>query len=188
MFSLAAILTSAVGGYGFISWALHPVLALIGVFAFAPYGLLAYSRAKSLSAAHPREIARTSHAWLMGGAVIFVSAGAFVAWWIHASKSHSHFPAWTKPIAKIAHVYGAYVVLAAFALQAVSGLLKMGTPRAFPTHSNAGVIVWLAAVVVAALGLYIPFGLGAAGSALLAWTLVAASLGVGIVVAQRVMN
>ncbi len=187
-FSIAALLTSAVGGYGFISWALHPVLTLIGIFAFAPYGLLAYSRAKSSSAAHPRETARSSHAWYMGGAVAFVSAGAFVAWWIHASKSHAHLPAWSKPLAKILHVYGAYAILAAFAMQAVSGLLKMGNPRAFPTHSNAGVFVWFASVVVAALGLYLPFGLGAAGSAPLAWTLVAAALGVGVVVVQRVLN
>lgn len=188
IFSLAAILTSAAGGYGFISWALHPVLTLIGVFFFAPYGLLAYSRVKSSSAAHPRETARSSHAWQMGGAIAFVSAGAFVAWWIHASKSHAHFPAWSKPLAKILHVYSAYAILAAFALQAVSGLLKMGNPRAFPTHSNAGAFVWFASVVVAALGLYLPFGLGAAGSAPLAWTLVAAALGVGIVVVQRVLN
>lgn len=183
----ALLLIPSLGGYGFIGWALHPLLTLAGVFAAAPFGLFAYARGA------PREASRVTHGLAMGGAFALMVVGAGVAWYIHAAKSHAHLPAWTKPLPKILHVYGAYAVLALFALQAVAGALKArraaaGGARIFPWHGAAGPAVWAAAAAVAASGLYLPFVLAPAGNPAVGALLIGGALAIAAAVVRRVTS
>ena len=178
--AVVLLLMPSVGGYGTITWALHPIFTLLGVFAVAPYGLFAY---RESSGAKSREAARAAHGAAMAGAFLLMVLGAAVAWGVHASKGHAHFPALTKPLLKIAHVYGAYALLLAFAAQAVAGALKArslaaGGGRVFPWHGAVGPALWAAAAAVAAGGLAIPFALSPNGNAPVAVLLVGGALAV----------
>jgi hypothetical protein len=189
--SLAASLSPALGGYGFIAWAGHPTLALLGVWIVAPLGLFAYDQPS-------RERARTMHAALMACATALVLGGYAVAFAVHAAKGSSHVPTFpAKPLAKVAHVWAGLAVVAAFALQAGGGALRVlarsggggggGGGGMLAAHSAAGPWLWAAAAAVSASGLLIPLVLKGGAFSSGVFLVCACAMGAAAVMVMRLL-
>jgi Eukaryotic cytochrome b561 len=160
------VCSSALGGYGLISWTLHPLLLLLGIWCVLPFGLLAYGAQTPpwalFGLGASREARRTLHGAAGALGVLLVVAGYGTAFSIHAYYNHAHLPPFTKALSKIVHIYGGVLVLALIALQAASGVVKSWSTAKGPTvtlrgHSTSGAYLWAAAALASLSGLYIPF-------------------------------
>lgn len=148
--AVAALLSPQLGGYGFIQWCLHPLLAVAGVLILGPLGL-------HLGVESPD---RRWHALLLGGAAVCVLAAAATAWGIHEAAGHRHFPRWEKSFVYQVHVFGGYAVTATLLAQVAGGAAAFFGLRGQPLewlrkqHKSFGLAA--AAVVVLLSGFCIP--------------------------------
>lgn len=159
--AVAILLSPSLGGYGFISWCFHPLLAVVGVLILGPLGLL-------LGVESPD---RRVHASLMGGAAVSVVAAAATAWWSHETAGHRHFPRWEKPLVYHLHVFGGYTVCVALLAQAAGGAaalfgLRAGAPLEVLRKVHKNLVVAASAVVVLLSGFGIPMWVKGGGPAL----------------------
>lgn len=168
---------------GLFTWNLHPTLLLLGIFGFMPYGMLGFRLEKNIllrmaelgpssdavsGYAHFKALDRARHGLVQGVGLACALGGYAAAYVLHELRGHAHLPALHKPLFKQAHIYGGLLALALLVWQAVKGIKLMllsasrkdeieGTAgRARGSHSLAGWRVWLALVVVCALGLFMP--------------------------------
>ena len=180
------VLDSSIGGYGWegglFTWNLHPSLLIIGIFGPMAYGMLGFRLEKNIllrlaelpssdsvsGYAHLKAQDRMRHSVVQGVGLACSLGGYAAAYILHELRGHAHLPALHKPLFKQAHIYGGLLALALLVWQAVKGLKLMllsgnrkdeidGTAgKARGSHSVAGWRVWLALVVVCALGLFMP--------------------------------
>lgn len=190
----AATLTPSIGGYGFITWSLHPLLTLAGLWLLLPPALLSASASPDAPPSpwlpSSYEGRRVLHGLLAACGVGALLCGWGVAWWSHHARGHAHIPGFHKPWAKQAHVWGGLIVLAVAGAQLAVGAarhypsLRAGCPRrVLAAHGAAGLPLWVAAALVSCLGLWLPFGASSTAVPLVAAALIAASAaGAGVLV------
>ena len=160
LFAVVVLLTPSLGGYGFISWCLHPLLAVAGVLILGPLGL--YFGVESAD--------RRRHVALLGGAAACVLAAAATAWGIHEFAAHRHLPRWEKSLVYHAHVYGGFALVAALLAQAAGGAaaffgLRGGAALELLRRQHKSFAVAAAAVGVLLTGFAIPMVVKGGGPA-----------------------
>lgn len=155
-------LSSSLGGYGFITWSLHPLSMYLSFLLLIPlsFGDLAKSlEYTSLSKQYPQINGTTLHAMLNVLAFIFILFGYFIAWYVHELKGKSHFPPLTKGIVRVLHVYVGFSLILALCVQATVGALRFfGFPQLRNLqfiHSSMGKILWAISLFVLGGGVFI---------------------------------
>jgi len=155
-------LSSSLGGYGLITWSLHPLSMYLSFLLLIPlsFGDLAKSlEYTSLSKQYPQVNGATLHAILNVFAFIFILFGYFIAWYVHELKGKAHFPPLTKGFVRVLHVYVGFGLILAFCIQATVGTLRYFGFQQLRSlqfiHSSMGKILWVISLFVLGGGVYI---------------------------------
>lgn len=156
--AVVVLLMPSLGGYGLITWCLHPLAAVVGCLVLLPLGLSAGVDVPD----------RKWHALLLGGFAVCVLTAAATAWGIHEAAGHRHLPRWDKSVVYHLHVWGSYLLCAALLAQAAGGAsaflgLRGGAPLDWLRRQHKSVGVAAAALAVLLLGFAIPMAVKGGG-------------------------
>ncbi len=154
----AVMCSPSLGGWGLISWTLHPVLLTLATWLTLPSVALAFQAPLPFSLGLP---VHSLHAALGAASLALALAGYAMVYYLHMldGKTGLHLPPLTKAPSKILHIYCGLAVLLALCLQAASGLARRAgcaSASAAQWHSSAGLAVWLSLAAMTLSGLYLP--------------------------------
>ena len=159
---ITCTLSTFFGGYGYVTWSLHPLSMYLAVLLFLPlsFGDLAKSLEYSaIAKQYPSITGIHLHVILnvLGCTSIFF--GYYIAWYVHELKGKNHFPPLTKGIVRVLHVYAGFFLIVIIIFQALIGtcrFLGLSYLRKFHSyHSSIGKILWAISLFVLGGGVYI---------------------------------
>jgi hypothetical protein len=162
IFLISCTLSTFLGGYGYITWSLHPLSMYLAVLLFLPlsFGDLAKSLEYSaIAKQYPSITGTTLHVILNVFGFFCILFGYFIAWYVHELKGKNHFPPLTKGIVRVLHVYVGFFLILIIIFQAILGTcryLGLSYLRNFHSyHSSIGRILWAISLFVLGGGVYI---------------------------------